>query len=145
MASIVSYLIKFLFQEWTKARVLTAVLLDFFRDQDNAIIRPLPRVKRLLSDSTCLPHITQVSNSSKMYLNKWKFDLLYHLPCVNVLSGADTSKNSCNIAQISDQAVVHFIGCCCKFPAFWTVSQKEIFPPLEVLKSHLDMVFVNQV
>ncbi|XP_053811379.1 dnaJ homolog subfamily C member 13 isoform X1 [Vidua macroura] len=30
------------------------------RDQDNAIIRPLPRVKRLLSDSTCLPHITQL-------------------------------------------------------------------------------------
>ncbi|XP_053215309.1 dnaJ homolog subfamily C member 13 isoform X3 [Podarcis raffonei] len=30
------------------------------RDQDNAIIRPLPRVKRLLSDSTCLPHIIQL-------------------------------------------------------------------------------------
>lgn len=42
----------------------------FFRDQDNAIIRPLPKVKRLLSDSTCLPHITQVSNSLKMYLDE---------------------------------------------------------------------------
>ncbi|KAK2499613.1 hypothetical protein MC885_004710, partial [Smutsia gigantea] len=30
------------------------------RDQDNAIIRPLPRVKRLLSDSACLPHIIQL-------------------------------------------------------------------------------------
>ncbi|XP_036374961.1 dnaJ homolog subfamily C member 13-like [Megalops cyprinoides] len=30
------------------------------RDQDNAIIRPLPRVKRLMSDSTCLPHIVQL-------------------------------------------------------------------------------------
>lgn len=33
----------------------------FSRDQDNAIIRPLPRVKRLLSDNACLPHIIQVS------------------------------------------------------------------------------------
>ncbi|XP_060154593.1 dnaJ homolog subfamily C member 13 isoform X4 [Globicephala melas] len=30
------------------------------RDQDNAIIRPLPRVKRLLSDNACLPHIIQL-------------------------------------------------------------------------------------
>uniref|UniRef100_W5N2E9 DnaJ heat shock protein family (Hsp40) member C13 n=1 Tax=Lepisosteus oculatus TaxID=7918 RepID=W5N2E9_LEPOC len=30
------------------------------RDQDNAIIRPLPRIKRLLTDSTCLPHIVQL-------------------------------------------------------------------------------------
>ncbi|XP_013915445.1 PREDICTED: dnaJ homolog subfamily C member 13 [Thamnophis sirtalis] len=30
------------------------------RDQDNAIIRPLPKVKRLLSDNTCLPHIIQL-------------------------------------------------------------------------------------
>lgn len=34
--------------------------LCFFRDQDNAIIRPLPKVKRLISDNTCLPHIVQV-------------------------------------------------------------------------------------
>lgn len=71
MASVVQYLclIKLFTLEREKARVLTAVLLDF-RDQDNAIIRPLPRVKRLLTDSTCLPHITQVNNSSKMYLNE---------------------------------------------------------------------------
>lgn len=31
-----------------------------YRDQDNAIIRPLPKVKRLISDNTCLPHIVQV-------------------------------------------------------------------------------------
>lgn len=68
------------------ACVLTAVLLCLFfsRDQDNAIIRPLPRVKRLLSDSTCLPHITQVSSSSKMFWNEQKSDLLtYHLPSMN--------------------------------------------------------------
>lgn len=45
--------------------LLAPVPIYFFRDQDNAIIRPLPRVKRLLSDSTCLPHITQVSSSKK--------------------------------------------------------------------------------
>jgi hypothetical protein len=30
------------------------------RDEDGAIIRPLPRIKRLLSESTCLPHIVQL-------------------------------------------------------------------------------------
>ena len=30
------------------------------RDSDGAIIRPLPRIKRLLSDSICLPHIVQL-------------------------------------------------------------------------------------
>ncbi|CAG2054418.1 unnamed protein product [Timema podura] len=30
------------------------------RDPDDAIIRPLPRVKRLLSDSVCLPHLVQL-------------------------------------------------------------------------------------
>lgn len=30
------------------------------RDSDGAIIRPLPRIKRMLSDSVCLPHIVQV-------------------------------------------------------------------------------------
>ncbi|KAJ3611304.1 hypothetical protein NHX12_021320 [Muraenolepis orangiensis] len=29
-------------------------------DQDNAIIRPLPKIKRLISDNTCLPHIVQL-------------------------------------------------------------------------------------
>lgn len=32
----------------------------FYRDQDDAIIRPLPRVKRLLSEPTCLAHIIQL-------------------------------------------------------------------------------------
>lgn len=31
------------------------------RDQDNAIIRPLPKIKRMIGDSACLPHIVQVS------------------------------------------------------------------------------------
>uniref|UniRef100_A0A3B4AIL1 Uncharacterized protein n=1 Tax=Periophthalmus magnuspinnatus TaxID=409849 RepID=A0A3B4AIL1_9GOBI len=30
------------------------------RDQDNAIIRPLPKIKRLISDNACLPHIVQL-------------------------------------------------------------------------------------
>ena len=30
------------------------------RDEDNAIIRPLPKVKRILSESTVLPHIVQL-------------------------------------------------------------------------------------
>lgn len=41
----------------------------FSRDQDNAIIRPLPRVKRLLSDNACLPHIIQVSY---FYVINWE-------------------------------------------------------------------------
>ncbi|XP_005092836.1 dnaJ homolog subfamily C member 13 isoform X2 [Aplysia californica] len=30
------------------------------RDTDGAIIRPLPKIKRILSDATCLPHIVQL-------------------------------------------------------------------------------------
>ncbi|XP_067003788.2 dnaJ homolog subfamily C member 13 [Anabrus simplex] len=30
------------------------------RDADDAVIRPLPRVKRLLSESVCLPHVVQL-------------------------------------------------------------------------------------
>lgn len=30
------------------------------RDQDDAVIRPLPKVKRLLTDSSCLAHIVQL-------------------------------------------------------------------------------------
>lgn len=30
------------------------------RDSDGAIIRPLPKVKRILSDPMCLPHLVQV-------------------------------------------------------------------------------------
>ena len=29
-------------------------------DADGAVIRPLPRVKRLLSEPSCLPHIVQL-------------------------------------------------------------------------------------
>lgn len=36
-------------------------VIDFcFRDEDDAVIRPLPRVKRLLSEPTCLAHIIQL-------------------------------------------------------------------------------------
>ena len=30
------------------------------RDADGAIVRPLPRAKRMLSEATCLPHLVQV-------------------------------------------------------------------------------------
>uniref|UniRef100_A0A3B4F307 DnaJ heat shock protein family (Hsp40) member C13 n=1 Tax=Pundamilia nyererei TaxID=303518 RepID=A0A3B4F307_9CICH len=30
------------------------------RDQDNAIIRPLPKIKRMIADNACLPHIVQL-------------------------------------------------------------------------------------
>ena len=32
----------------------------FTRDVDGAIVRPLPRAKRMLSEATCLPHLVQV-------------------------------------------------------------------------------------
>ncbi|GFX82675.1 dnaJ homolog subfamily C member 13 [Trichonephila clavipes] len=34
------------------------------RDSDGAVIRPLPRAKRVLSDATCLPHIVQELGSN---------------------------------------------------------------------------------
>lgn len=33
----------------------------YYRDTDGAIVRPLPRIKRALSEATCLPHIVQVA------------------------------------------------------------------------------------
>lgn len=33
---------------------------SLLRDQDNAIIRPLPKIKRMIADNACLPHIVQV-------------------------------------------------------------------------------------
>uniref|UniRef100_A0A674K734 DnaJ homolog subfamily C member 13 n=1 Tax=Terrapene triunguis TaxID=2587831 RepID=A0A674K734_9SAUR len=49
------------------------------RDPDNAIIRPLPRVKRLLSDSTCLPHITQLLLTFDPILVEKVAILLFHI------------------------------------------------------------------
>ncbi|KAF6099113.1 DnaJ heat shock protein family (Hsp40) member C13 [Phyllostomus discolor] len=49
------------------------------RDQDNAIIRPLPRVKRLLSDSACLPHIIQLLLTFDPILVEKVAILLYHI------------------------------------------------------------------
>ncbi|XP_029442930.1 LOW QUALITY PROTEIN: dnaJ homolog subfamily C member 13 [Rhinatrema bivittatum] len=49
------------------------------RDQDNAIIRPLPRVKRLLSDNTCLPHIIQLLLTFDPILVEKVAILLYHI------------------------------------------------------------------
>ncbi|XP_043082003.1 dnaJ homolog subfamily C member 13-like isoform X3 [Puntigrus tetrazona] len=47
------------------------------RDQDNAIIRPLPKVKRLISDSTCLPHIVQLLLTFDPILVEKVANLLY--------------------------------------------------------------------
>lgn len=49
------------------------------RDEDNAIIRPLPRVKRLLSDNTCLPHIIQLLLTFDPILVEKVAVLLYHI------------------------------------------------------------------
>uniref|UniRef100_A0A2I3HZT1 DnaJ heat shock protein family (Hsp40) member C13 n=1 Tax=Nomascus leucogenys TaxID=61853 RepID=A0A2I3HZT1_NOMLE len=49
------------------------------RDQDNAIIRPLPKVKRLLSDSTCLPHIIQLLLTFDPILVEKVAILLHHI------------------------------------------------------------------
>ncbi|KAH0503542.1 DnaJ-like protein subfamily C member 13 [Microtus ochrogaster] len=51
----------------------------FSRDQDNAIIRPLPKVKRLLSDSTCLPHVIQLLLTFDPILVEKVAILLYHI------------------------------------------------------------------
>ena len=39
--------------------------LFFTRDVDGAIVRPLPRAKRMLSEATCLPHLVQVLSSTR--------------------------------------------------------------------------------
>lgn len=44
------------------------------RDQDNAIIRPLPKIKRMISDNACLPHIVQVPAQSEL-----RYDVSYPL------------------------------------------------------------------
>ncbi|XP_053322304.1 dnaJ homolog subfamily C member 13 [Spea bombifrons] len=49
------------------------------RDQDNAIIRPLPKIKRLLTDNTCLPHITQLLLTFDPILVEKVSILLYHI------------------------------------------------------------------
>ncbi|XP_063063073.1 dnaJ homolog subfamily C member 13-like isoform X1 [Engraulis encrasicolus] len=47
------------------------------RDQDNAIIRPLPRVKRLITDNTCMPHIVQLLLTFDPILVEKVANLLY--------------------------------------------------------------------
>ncbi|CAH1789259.1 unnamed protein product [Owenia fusiformis] len=49
------------------------------RDSDGAIIRPLPRVKRLLSEATCLPHIVQLLLTFDPVLVEKVATLLYHV------------------------------------------------------------------
>lgn len=47
----------------------TYAYLILLRDQDNAIIRPLPKIKRMISDNACLPHIVQVFAKSESDFN----------------------------------------------------------------------------
>lgn len=42
--------------------IIAVAIFVACRDADNAVIRPLPRIKRYLSEATCLPHIVQVNN-----------------------------------------------------------------------------------
>ncbi|MGH0172786.1 UNVERIFIED_CONTAM: hypothetical protein FKN15_063892 [Acipenser sinensis] len=49
------------------------------RDQENAIIRPLPRAKRLLSDNTCLPHIVQLLLTFDPILVEKVANVLHHI------------------------------------------------------------------
>lgn len=36
------------------------IIIIIIRDEDGAIVRPMPRIKRMLSDQTCLPHLVQL-------------------------------------------------------------------------------------
>ena len=47
----------------------TLTHLSCFRDVDDAVIRPMPRIKRLLSEAICLPHIVQVSDHTTDHTN----------------------------------------------------------------------------
>ncbi|CAG05511.1 unnamed protein product [Tetraodon nigroviridis] len=49
----------------------------FLRDQDNAIIRPLPKIKRMISDNACLPHIVQLLLTFDPILVEKVANLLY--------------------------------------------------------------------
>ncbi|KAF8773592.1 DnaJ subfamily C member 13 like protein [Argiope bruennichi] len=58
------------------------------RDSDGAVIRPLPRAKRLLSDATCLPHIVQLLLTFDPILVEKVAILLTHI----MLDNPDISK-----------------------------------------------------
>ena len=51
----------------------------FNRDVDDAIVRPLPRIKRLLSEQTYLPHIVQLLLTFDPVLVEKVSTLLYHM------------------------------------------------------------------
>ena len=51
---------------YKKARLYFNLFYYFIcRDVDGAIVRPLPRAKRMLSEATCLPHIVQVGSQQE--------------------------------------------------------------------------------
>lgn len=49
------------------------------RDADGAIIRPLPKIKRLLSESTCLPHVVQLLLTFDPIIVEKVATLLFHI------------------------------------------------------------------
>ncbi|MGH0124511.1 UNVERIFIED_CONTAM: hypothetical protein FKN15_018998 [Acipenser sinensis] len=59
--------------------LITMCLYFPSRDQENAIIRPLPRAKRLLSDNTCLPHIVQLLLTFDPILVEKVANVLHHI------------------------------------------------------------------
>ena len=66
--------------------------ISFCRDTDGAIVRPLPKCKRMLSDQVCLPHISQV----------WLYHLLYSLiDARNLIGRFDSDPEKVNLTARS--------------------------------------------
>ena len=42
------------------SNIIINAFIPFIRDIDDAVIRPLPRAKRMLSEPTALPHLVQL-------------------------------------------------------------------------------------
>ena len=59
--------------------IIRSVIVWFNRDVDDAIVRPLPRIKRLLSEQTYLPHIVQLLLTFDPVLVEKVSTLLYHM------------------------------------------------------------------
>lgn len=71
---------------------ITTMYFDYvlLRDQDNSIIRPLPKIKRMISDNACLPHIVQVSA-------QFKYDINISLELGHICSSELFHKTECYI------------------------------------------------
>lgn len=63
---------------------------SLLRDQDNAIIRPLPKIKRMIADNACLPHIVQVVAQFVLklcHMTRW-YSSLNWIKCLSLSSAA---------------------------------------------------------